>query len=275
MKGRLCALRPGQLRCLCALLRSLPSWKNGVDAFPVILVHIGNDMHRWHVGHAALDAQPAARAGVLVDDRREHHVLGVVRPFAEIDRDRFVDERARAIAHLAAHAVEGDAALLVDDRGAHADVAAVVEVMQGFGGAYGDAGQVFAHAAGFGAHVEIRRRAIQAEHVAHRVDRFVRACLNAFAAADAASVEIGRRACARRTDVARVEHVDIGLGGYSASVRPAAKAAKDTAVPRPPFGGCPGQEVSAAEVHNSHLPHGDFPLIIGVAAPSLCSNPLM
>ena len=140
--------------------------------------------------HAAFDAQSASHACVLHDGGREHRVDGVSFAHAVVDDDGLVDEGARAIAHLAAHALKRDAQILVNDRDPHSHVLAPVDVAQRAGGAGFDAGEVLAQAARLLARVDAGRADGDARALRSGGERAVGARLDALAAFDAARQEV-------------------------------------------------------------------------------------
>ena len=120
---------------------------------------------------------------------------GVAFAEAIVDCDGLVDKGADAIAHLAAHALESDAGVLVDDGDAHADVGTLVDVAQCAGWACCDAGEVLAEAAGLRTCIDDRRAHSHAHVAAGGPDGEVGAGLHACAALDAVRREIRFSVC--------------------------------------------------------------------------------
>ncbi len=110
---------------------------------------------------------------------------------AVVDGHGLVDKGAHAVAHLAPHALQRDAQILLDDGDAHVHVGARLHVAQGSGGAGCDAGEVLAEAACVLARVDDGGSRCGARVAGRDVDGPVGTGFQAFAALDAAGHEVG------------------------------------------------------------------------------------
>ena len=161
--------------------------------------------------------------------RQQHGVTVRARVVHALERDRLVDDRAHAVAHVAAQAQEVEAVLLVDEhRQPHLRLADVGERTIERTGRTGDhTGDVLAHLAGDVARLEIRRprRHVVAEF--GQLQGLVGAVAHAQATAHAGREEVVFGESAGRTDRSGRQRRRL-LRVHPGTEREQARAAGDT-----------------------------------------------
>ena len=113
--------------------------------------------------------------------------------------DGGIDEGACAIAHLAAHSLNGYAQIAIDYRASHAHLIARRHRVQRLGGARGDARKIGAQAARLGARVNHGGSGFGARWPFHHANRLVGARFQTTPAFNAARAKIGFVRRPRRT----------------------------------------------------------------------------
>lgn len=103
--------------------------------------------------NATLHAQAAPDAFFRIDQRLKHRMNRVALTHGGANGDGGIDEGACAIAHLAAHSLNGYAQIAIDYRASHAHLIARRHRVQRLGGTRGNAREIGAQAARLGARV--------------------------------------------------------------------------------------------------------------------------
>lgn len=151
--------------------------------------------------NATLHAQAAPDAFFRIDQRLEHRMNRVALAHGGANGDGGIDERACAIAHLAAHSLNGYAQIAIDYRASHAHLIARRHRVQRPGGTRGDARKIGAQAARLGARVNHGGPGFGARWPFRHANRLVGARFQTTPAFNAARAKIGfvRRPGGRRS----------------------------------------------------------------------------
>lgn len=149
--------------------------------------------------NATLHAQAAADAFFRIDQRLKHRMNRVALTHEGANGDGRIDEGACAIAHLAAHSLNGYAQIAIDYRASHVHLIARRHRVQRLGGTRGNARKIGAQAARLGARVNHGGSGFGARWPFHHTNRLVGTRFQTTPAFNAARAKIGFIRRPRRT----------------------------------------------------------------------------